>query len=367
MSDRPMLMIAGGGTGGHVLAGVAVAEAWKEQHGQQVAVIFVGARGGMEEKLVPRAGYPLTLLRLGALNGVGLLAKLRTLCLLPFSFLRSAALLIRHRPTAVLGVGGYASGPLLLVARILSFLGILNSRTAILEQNSVPGLTNRILGKLTSLIFCAFPGMEGRFPASKVRTTGNPIRANFQPMAPASRDPFTVFIFGGSQGAVGINSLVIDALPLFSDMLEHLRFIHQTGERDYARVKEAHERAGTRARVEKFIYDMGDCYQQASLLICRSGSSTLAEIAAVGRAAVLVPFPAASDNHQEVNARVLVDAGAAMLLLQGKSMGLDLARIVRSSFQDPTAIEKMESAVRRFYRPGAAREIAQVLSVGVGS
>lgn len=363
MSQTPhRLMITGGGTGGHVLAGVAVAEAWKAKHGADAPIVFVGAQGGLEEKLVPRAGYPLELLRMGALNGVSWFTRFRTLSLLPWSFVRSARLLLRYRPEAILGVGGYASGPLLLVARVLSFVGLLRSKTAILEQNSVPGMTNRILGKITGAIFCAFPGMEKRFAPGKVQLTGNPIRSVFKPMAPAPRDPFTIFIFGGSQGALGINTLVIEALPLFADVADRVRFIHQTGEKDFARVQDAYAKAGIPARVEKFIHDMGACYEQASLLICRAGSSTLSEIAAVGRAAVLVPFPAASDNHQEVNARVLVDAGAATLLLQGKSTGLDLARIVRAHLNDPQAITRMETAVRRFYRPSAAFEITQALS-----
>ena len=358
---RNTLIIAGGGTGGHVLAGVAVADAWSKGSGESVDILFVGAKGGIEEKLVPRAGYALSLLKLGSLNGVGWLKKIKTLFRIPFALLKSFWILLTVQPVAVLGVGGYASGPLVLMAKVMSFFHLLKARTAILEQNSVPGMTNRILGRLVQKVFCAFPGMESRFANKKVVLTGNPIRSAIQPLPSATRDPFTVFIFGGSQGAQGINTLVIEALPLFEDIKSHLRFIHQTGEKDFDRVAEAHRNWGTNARVEKFIYDMPTAYSEASLVICRAGSSTLSEIAAVGRAALLIPFPFASDNHQEVNARVFSDAGAALLLVQQKANGLDLARLIRGAFQDQNALTRMEKAVAHFYRPDAARAIAQEL------
>lgn len=355
------LIVAGGGTGGHVLAGVAVADAWREGSGEQSNVLFVGAKGGIEERLVPRAGYSLSLLRLGSLNRVSWLTRMKTLFLLPFSLLKSLWLLLSIRPVAVLGVGGYASGPLVLMARVLSSLGWIHAKTSILEQNSVPGMTNRILGRIVQRVYCAFPGMESRFKPDKVVLTGNPIRSAIRPLPTAVRDPFTLLIFGGSQGAIGINSLVIDALPLLVDVKEQLRFIHQTGAKDFDRVSEAYRKADINARVEKFIDDMPLAYAQASLVICRAGSSTLAEIAAVGRAAILVPFPFASDQHQEKNARIFSDAGAAFLLLQQTSNGLDLARIVRKTIKDHSIIDQMEKAVSTFYRPDAAQCIVQDL------
>jgi UDP-N-acetylglucosamine--N-acetylmuramyl-(pentapeptide) pyrophosphoryl-undecaprenol N-acetylglucosamine transferase len=173
------------------------------------------------------------------------------------------------------------------------------------------------------------------------------------PFASAARDPFTVFIFGGSQGAVGINSLVLEALPLLRDLLPKIRWIHQTGERDYERVVEGYRAAGVTARVERFIYDMPECYQAASLVVCRAGSSTLAELAAVRRASVLVPFPHASDNHQELNARLFVDRGAADLLIQGKSKGEDLAARIRDYIAHPEKLAEMEKKISAF-DPGDA-------------
>jgi UDP-N-acetylglucosamine--N-acetylmuramyl-(pentapeptide) pyrophosphoryl-undecaprenol N-acetylglucosamine transferase len=350
---KPTLIVAGGGTGGHVWAGVAVADAWRARHGADARVVFVGAEGAIEEKLVPKAGYPLQVLKIGSLNRVSLGRRLRTAFQLPFSLLKSLSIVMRERPRAVLGVGGYSSGPLLLMAKLFS-------RTAILEQNAVPGMTNRLLGKVVDRVFSAFPGVERSFPGGKVTVTGNPVRSVMQPLPSASRDPFTVFIFGGSLGAVGMNTLVIEALPYLRDL--KLKLIHQTGEKDYERILKAHQDAGTGARVEKFILDMAGCYREASLLICRAGASTLSEIASVGRAAMLVPLPTAADNHQEKNARIFVDAGAAWLVVQNQSKGEDMARVIRDAVANPLRLDQMEKAVRAFSRPDAASDIVDRLS-----
>ena len=325
-SGKPRLIVAGGGTGGHVAAGIAIADEWKKRHGEG-SVIFVGAKGGIEERLVPRAGYPLRLLTLGSLKRVGFATRLRTLALLPWSLVRSKLWLLEIRPKAVVGVGGYASGPLVLMARLTGFLW--GAHVGILEQNAVPGLTNRILGYFAHRIFAAFPGLEGRFPASKLSVTGNPVRESIRYVNPPPLKPFGIFIFGGSQGAQAINTLIIDALPHLKDLMHDLRFVHQTGERDHDRVAAAYAACGVQARVEKFIYDMPECYQAASLLICRSGSSTLSEVAAVGRPAILIPFPFAADNHQEHNARIFEKSGAARVMLQKESSGEKLASTLR--------------------------------------
>jgi UDP-N-acetylglucosamine--N-acetylmuramyl-(pentapeptide) pyrophosphoryl-undecaprenol N-acetylglucosamine transferase len=326
-------------------------------------VVFVGAQGGIEEKVVPRAGYLLELLKLGALKGLGFRGRLRTLLRLPPAFLRCLVLLLSFRPAAVVGVGGYASGPLVLVAALLA--GVLRIRVGILEQNAVPGFTNRVLGRFAHFVLSAFPGVEGFFPPGRVRVTGNPIRSVMLPMESAPREPFTIFVFGGSQGAVGINSLVIGAIEAFQRQggaSATIRWIHQTGEKDYARVLEAHTRLGTGARVEKFIHDMPACYREASLLICRAGSSTLSEIAAVGRAAILVPFPQASDDHQRRNAELFVARGAARLLPQLTSRGEDLAAEIRQFIENPAELAALERAVRELHRPGSAEEAVRVLS-----
>lgn len=354
--SAPTLIVAGGGTGGHVLAGVAIADAWKLKH-PGARILFVGARGGIEEKLVPRAGYTLELLSLGSLKGVSTLRRMKTLLQLPLSFLRSAMILTRSKPEAVIGVGGYASGPLVLFSRFLApFFG---TRVAILEQNAVPGLTNRILSRFAHRVLSAFPGMEKRFPAGKLILTGNPVRKEIRPLPRSSRDPFTIFVFGGSQGSVPINGFVLEALPILA---RSVRWIHQTGERDYERVAEGHRKAGTDARVEKFIHDMPMAYGQASVLLCRAGSSTLAEIAAVRRAAILIPFPQASDNHQELNARGFSEAGAAVIVRQSEATGVKLAALINELKSNPARLDQMEDAVGRFYRPDAASAAVEALS-----
>ena len=349
-SKRASLIIAGGGTGGHVLAGISIADEWKKKFPDDL-ILFVGAHGGIEANLVPRAGYPLELLHLGSLNQVSMGRRIKTAFQLPLSLVRSFFIILKHRPRAVIGVGGYASGPLVLLARLLG------RRTAILEQNSVPGFTNRVLGRIVNTVFCAFPGTENGFPKAHVILTGNPIRSSIKLLPPTRRNPFTVFVFGGSQGALGINTLVLDALPLLKDI--PIRVIHQTGEKDYERVREGYR---IEAKVEKFIYDMPQAYAQASLLVCRAGSSTLAEIAAVGRAAILVPFPFASDNHQQKNAEVFVRANAARLLIQNHSKGSDLAVLIRDLYLHPEQIEAMEKSVTQFWRPHAANDIVEYLS-----
>lgn len=360
-SNSLKLLLAGGGTGGHILAGVAVADAWRKKFGQNTHILFVGAQGGLEERLVPKAGYPLEVLKIGSLNGVGFLRRLRTLFQLPFSFIKSAQILLRFKPDYILGVGGYSSGPLVLVGSILSRLGLLSSRIAILEQNSIPGLTNRILGKLAHVVFAAFPGTENCFKGKKVITTGNPVRSHLIGIPQASYSPFTLFIFGGSQGAMGINSLILQALPHLKKYESQLQIIHQTGPRDLQRVKQQYlkEGWGDCARVEAFIDQMAEAYTQASLLICRAGSSTLSEVAAVGRAAIFIPLPTAADNHQYLNARVFTERGAGFLLSQTQSTGKDLAQLIESLILDSTQLSRVEQAVKEFSRPHAAMELVE--------
>ena len=348
-----------------MLAGVAIADSWKAKFGEDAKIVFVGASGGIEERLVPRAGYPLELLKLGRLNRVKLAERIKTYFQLPLCFIQSARILIRLQPVAVIGVGGFASGPLVLIARVLGFVGLIKARTAILEQNSIPGMTNRILGKLVHEVFSAFPGTEAHFSGKNVRITGNPVRTAIEDVAKTRPDgpsmPFTVFIFGGSQGAIGINSLMIDSLPMLKSRIGELAIVHQTGERDFERVRDGYTQAGVPARVEKFIYEMPEMYANASLIVCRAGSSTLSEIAAVGRASVLIPFPQASDNHQEYNARVFSDAGAAVLLLQQSSKGADLAQVIIDLLDHPEKRRKMEVRVRDFHKAQAAYRITSEL------
>lgn len=353
-----LLLIAGGGTGGHVVPGIAVAEAWKKQF-PEGRVVFVGSFGGIEEKLVPRAGFQLELLQIGALKGKSWKAQLKTLLQLPFAFWFSAFILLRLRPQAVLGVGGYSSGPVVLLARGLGWMW--GARVAILEQNAVPGFTNKILGIFAHQVFAALLGIERHFPSGKTVVTGNPVRKEIKLLPSATRSPFTVFIFGGSQGALGINSLVLEALPLLQDLKEKVRFIHQTGERDFERVIAGYGALGFEGRIEKYIDDIVSVYAEASLLICRAGSSTLSEIAAVGRGAILIPFPHATDNHQEKNAELLREEGAALVLNQMQATGSNLAELIRNFVLNPEHLSGMEKSVQKFFKTGAAKAIVEKL------
>lgn len=339
------------------MAGVAIADSWKQKtHGN---VVFVGARGGLEEKIVPREGYPLELLSIGQLKRSTMIKKLRTLLQLPLSLIHSAFILFRIRPKVVIGVGGYASGPLILMARLLS--PILKIQTAVLEQNAVPGLTNRWLGKVAHQVFLAFPVRNHPFRAKKTSVIGNPVRKSLEPLDSASRDPFTIFVFGGSQGARAINELIVQSLPLFQKELPGVRWIHQTGEFDYERVLKAHQEAGSNARVEKFIYDMKSAYREASLVICRAGASTLSEIAAVGRASILIPFPQAADDHQTLNAKNFSLETDAIVLNQFETSPEVLIQKVGELKSHPEKLNELESKARRVSKTDAAGHIVDTM------
>lgn len=358
-SDR--LLVAGGGTGGHILAGISIADEWMKSSGDGSQVLFVGAEQGLEARLVPKHGYPLELLKIGALNRVSFKTRLVTMAQLPLSFLKALIILIRFRPSAVIGVGGYASGPMVLLARV--FAPLLGTRTAILEQNSVAGFTNRLLGRFVHRVFCAFDEGKKNFNHSKTLVTGNPIRSSLTRLPASTQPPFTLFIFGGSQGAKGINTMVLDALPYLKTVSD-LNIIHQTGVADYERVVQGYERLGMlgeRVRIEKFIDHMGACYRQAGLVICRAGASTLSELASVGRAAIFIPLPTAADNHQEVNAKIFESQQAAWVVRQGSLEGKAFADLVLNLKAHPEKIHAVESKVTQFYRSDSAQQIVRDL------
>ena len=355
------LLVAGGGTGGHILAGIAIADEWIRQVGTETSVnaevLFVGAEQGLEARLVPKYGYPLKLLKIGALNQVGLKTRIFTLFQLPLSFLKALFILLSYRPDAVIGVGGYASGPVVLLARILSpFFRI---KTSIIEQNSVAGFTNRVLGKWVHRVFCAFQAGSRSFSISKVLVTGNPIRSSLKLLPPAGLNPFTLFIFGGSQGAMGINTMILESLPFLKN--ENIHFIHQTGVKDFERVQAGYVREGVQARIEKFIDDMPACYQQASLIVARAGASTLAELASVGRAAIFIPLPTAADNHQEKNARIFEEAEAAWVIPQASLSGQQFAEKILNLKRDEALLHAVEKRVQKFYQSDSAFQIVKDL------
>lgn len=358
------IIIAGGGTGGHLFPGLALAD---ELVRRGAEVTFVGTERGIEAKAVPQAGYPLVLVDVAGLKRKGLLGALRSLLRLPLAGLKALRLLRRLRPRAVVGVGGYASGPVVLVAALLGIPSI------VLEQNSVPGLTNRILGRFVRLVVTAFPRAEQFFPAAKVRLLGNPIRNKvLHGVLPASArpedEPLRVLVLGGSQGAHAVNQLMTAAMthwvhggdcPPFATAL---RLRHQTGPTDREAVEATYRSLGLGpdvAQVDAFITDMGEAYADCDLMIGRAGATTIAELTAVGRPALLIPFPQAADDHQTHNARSMVDAGAAQVLPQTDTTPAQLAAAIAALCRDRAQLQRMSEHSRALGRPAAAVAIAE--------
>jgi UDP-N-acetylglucosamine--N-acetylmuramyl-(pentapeptide) pyrophosphoryl-undecaprenol N-acetylglucosamine transferase len=350
------LLVAGGGTGGHVFPGIALAQEVVGRHPDNDAV-FAGTARGLEASVVPMAGFPIELVEVRGLKGKGLLGLLAGLLRLPWAFLQSWRLLRKWLPDVVVGVGGYASGPVVLVAWALGI------PTAVQEQNAVAGFTNRVLGRFVQAAFTAFPEAIHQFPRRKVFQLGNPIRKqlmdNYVRPDVAHALP-RVLVFGGSQGAHALNMRVIEALPHLADLRERVGFTHQTGERDREQVERGYLACGFTPDVREFISDMSAAYAEADVVVCRAGATTLAELTVCKKPAILVPFPAAADNHQVLNARSLADAGAAVMIEERDLTGELLAREIRAILSDPARRERMARAAGRLGSPQAAGEIADV-------
>ncbi len=349
-------IIAGGGTGGHLFPGIALAEEVLTRHPDN-EVLFVGTARGLETTLIPREGYRLELIEVRALKGKGLLGLLRGLWLLPSALLQAVRILRREKPHIVIGVGGYASGPVVLAAALLG------KRTAVQEQNALPGFTNKILGHFVDAVFVAFPEARRFFSKKKIYLLGNPIRRalldNFLKPRIASTK-FTILVTGGSQGAHRLNLNVVDAMRALGDLARSFGLIHQTGTKDRDEVERAYRELGLDAEVVDFVQTMPRAYARADLIVCRAGAETLAEITVARKPAILVPYPFAADDHQTVNAKSLVDAGAALMFQERDLNGEVLARAIRELHGDEAKRRRMEKAAGLLGRPEAAREIADV-------
>jgi UDP-N-acetylglucosamine--N-acetylmuramyl-(pentapeptide) pyrophosphoryl-undecaprenol N-acetylglucosamine transferase len=350
------VLIAGGGTGGHVFPGIALAEEIVGRHPAHDAV-FVGTARGLEATVVPAAGFPIELIDVKGLKGKGLAQRLANLLLIPGALLRSIAILRRWRPDVVVGVGGYASGPVVLAAWLLRI------PTAVQEQNAAAGFTNRVLGRFVRTVFTAFPEAARHFPARKVQQLGNPIRRsmldNFmRPTSPHDRP--RVLVFGGSQGAHALNMRLVEALPHLADLREKVTFMHQTGARDREPVERGYQATGFSADVREFITDMSAAYAVADLVVCRAGATTLAELTVCQKPSILVPFPFAADNHQVLNARSLVASGAAVMIEEAELTGERLAAEIRAILTQGDRRKQMARAAGRLGTPQAAREIVDV-------
>lgn len=354
------LVIAGGGTGGHLFPGIAVAEALLDVDPAS-EVLFVGTERGIEARAVPKAGFDVRFIDVGGLKGLGLKKRLTTLAQLPGSLVQARRILQQFQADAVLGVGGYSSGPVLVAARTLGL------PTAICEQNSVPGLTNRLLARLVDRIFVTFDASRGRFPAGKAELVGDPVRRSFRDAAarPAPAvERGLVFTFGGSQGARPLNDTAPAALALLRQRGREVRALHQAGRSDVAAVEQAYRQGNVAAEVTSFIDDMVTAYRRAHVVICRAGATSCAELTALGVAAILVPFPQAADDHQTLNARDLEKVGACVLLPQLELTPERLADEIERLIGDDARGDQLREHARRAGRLEAADTVARAALAG---
>jgi len=343
-------ILAGGGTGGHVIPALAIANQLKKSYDAEV--LFIGTARGIENRLVPAAGFPLQLVRVGALKNVSLTTRLKTAFDLPRAVWDAARMLNQFAPDVVIGVGGYASGPAMLAAVVKHI------PTLAFEPNVVPGFANRMVARLVSGAAVHFEETAEYFRHAEV--TGVPVRQAFFEIAPKRGGTPTVLVFGGSQGAHAINDAMMRCLPVLQREAPGIHIIHQTGERDYNDALAAYAWLGESAEVFQFIEDMPAAFARADLVVCRSGASTVAEIAAAGKPAVFVPFPRAADDHQRVNAEALERHGAAVVVEESKLEGVWLAETIAALLQDPQRLERMSQAARELAHPHAARDIAKM-------
>ncbi len=350
---RPLrVIVAGGGTGGHLFPGIAVArEILRRQ--QDAVVTFAGTERGIESRVIPREGFELDVLRSAGLKATSLAARVRGFSLLPLSGLDAWRILSRRRPDAVVGVGGYSSGPVMMAAAARRI------PTLLLEQNAVPGLTNRLLARVVSAAAVSFESTVGFF-GGRGFVSGNPVRPEFfDPAPPRAPGPPRILIVGGSQGAHAINVAMVEAAPGLA--AGGIAVTHQTGERDIGLVRDGYRRAGLEARAEPFLFDMADQMKAADLVVCRSGATTIAELTASGRPAIFIPLPTAADDHQRVNAEAVAAAGAAEVIPQAELTGARLAGRIAALAGDEPARQTMSAAARTLARPGAAAAIVDRL------
>ncbi len=352
------LLVAGGGTGGHVFPALAVTKEWlrhEDAFRERREAVFVGTKRGLENKLVPQTGIPLEHIRSAGLKGMGAVKLARHLAMLFPGFWDSASILRRHKFNAAFGVGGYAAGPILMLAALKRV------PVVIFEPNAQPGFTNRILARFASRIATGYAETALRW-GKKAFFTGCPVREEFQ-FVPTRRPqpPFRILITGGSQGARPINRAVKDALPHLAARKDDLLIVHQTGEREFQDVQAAYKAADFPGQVQPFLSDMPQRLAWADLIISRAGQTTIAEIAAVGRAALFIPFAGASDSHQLRNAQALEQAGAARILPEENLTGARLAQEILALLARPEELTALASRARQFARPEATREIVKLI------
>lgn len=348
--------MAGGGTGGHLFPALALAEEFKRKD-PGVKIIFMGGRGGLEERIVPGYGYPLEVFDVEGIKRRTGIRRIKAIGKAARSTLRALGLLRSMRPDGVIGSGSYSSAPVVLAARMLGI------KTAILEQNALPGLTNRLLGKVVNRIYIAFEQAKEFFPAGRTVLAGNPVRREIMDGVNGRekrRDKrFSILVFGGSQGATAINAAFLDATEYLTDIWPSLRVVHQAGKEGFGAVKDAYMRKNLKVELHSFIDDMASAYRSADLVVCRAGATSIAEITALGIAPILIPYPFAADDHQTVNARCLEEAGAAVMIRQDRLTGSTLAAAIRGLYENPGELKEMREKVKGFGRPRAGETIVE--------
>jgi UDP-N-acetylglucosamine--N-acetylmuramyl-(pentapeptide) pyrophosphoryl-undecaprenol N-acetylglucosamine transferase len=348
------LLIAGGGTGGHVFPALAIAREWMSR-GKERDVVLVGTQRGIEMKLVPQAGLPLETLRVAGLKGKGGATLLRNLAMLGPGFVDALCVVGKHRPVAAFGVGGYAAGPMMLATWMNRIPNM------IFEPNAEPGFTNRVLARISDRIATGYE-VSARAWGTKARVTGCPVRAEFFSIAPRTpQKPFRLLVTGGSQGALAINRAFVDAMDRLAMRKNELCIVHQTGERDYDAVRTAYARRQYLAEVVPFLTNMPERFAWADMIVCRAGAITAAEVAAAGRAAIFIPFGHATDSHQLRNAQEMTRAGAGRVIPEHELTPERLLNEIFRLLDQPREIERLASAARTLAKPDAACDIVNMI------
>ncbi len=355
------MIIAGGGTGGHLFPGLALAEEFKRRD-NATEVVFVGTEHGIEARIIPREGYPIKFLRAEGFVGRSLFRKIRALAKSAVSTIDAYRILGVVMPDIVIGVGGYASGALVLTAALRSV------PTMIHEQNSVPGLTNKMLGRVVKRVCVTYHESLSFFPLGKTFLTGNPVRLKILKgereaacrLFSLDKDMFTVFIFGGSSGARSINRAMVETLNHLNNLKSNIQFLHQTGDKDFENIRDAYRKAGVKGTVAPFIYQMAEAYAAADVVISRAGATTLAEITALGKPSILIPYPYAAGRHQEFNALKLREMGAAYVILDNMMKGETIARSIRELYENESMRAEMKRASMGLGRPDACGRIVDI-------
>jgi len=351
------VILACGGTGGHLFPAIALAEALRDKD-EKCSILFIGSKKGLEEKVLSRYGFPLRTLEVYGIKGKGIFDKSFSFLKAGLATISSVGMIREFKPDFVIGTGGYSSGPVVIAAKVMGI------RTAILEQNTLPGATNRFLGKYVDRVFLAFPETVRFFRTEKVVVAGNPVRKEIREISKLktqNSERKTILVFGGSQGAKAINSIFLDSLNYLKDRFD-LHIIHQTGEEDYERVMEVYDKfqiSNFKFQIFRFIDDMAGAYSKADIVICRSGATSIAEITAIGKVSILIPYPYASDNHQEVNARYLSDKGAAIMLRQEDIKGEKLAEVIIRLYESKNELQEIGERALKLGNLNAGSIIAE--------